>query len=144
MLDGLRIERVEPSQYDLIRAVYDASNYKGGIQTEDIGILATLGTIPVGGVRLAREHGVLMLRGMMVKPGYQRRGIGKEMLQVLDLHIGSEPCYLVGRVHLQEFYGSIGFVTINDREAPPFLIERAKKYNEEWHTCLIMHRNGRS
>ena len=144
MLEGLIVEQVGPQLYDHIRSVYDASNYKGGILPEDRGILATLNGVPVGGVRLTHEHGVLMLRGMMVKPGYQRQGIGKAMLEVLDKYIANNSCYLVGRVHLQSFYGSIGFETITSHTAPQFIAERVKKYNEESLKCVIMYRRDRS
>jgi predicted N-acetyltransferase YhbS len=138
---AFQIRRIDPSEHAAVLSVYEASNYKGGIKSDDIGFLATLNNAPVGAVRLTHENGFLLLRGMMVHPYHQRQGIGKEMLTVLDKHIGTETCYLVGREHLVDFYGRIGFTAIAPSEAPTFLALRREEYNQKHHDSIIMRRD---
>ena len=143
MLSELSIEQLAPIDYEVIRSVYAACDYSGGINEDDIGFLASLRGIPAAAVRLTNEEGVLMLRGMMVKPEYQRHGIGKQVLQALDPHIGKNACYLVGRKHLIDFYGGIGFKKIEPSEAPDFLRDRAQLYNTNGYECILMYRSPR-
>ncbi len=78
-LDG-EIERV--------RAFYALTGYRGGVQTGDLLVGAVCGGEIVGAVRIAKEHGVLVARGMRVLPNFQRQGIGarilKEVRPILD------------------------------------------------------------
>lgn len=143
MLNELSIEQLAPVDYDLIHSVYEACDYSGGIAAQDKGFLARLGGAPAAAVRLTNEEGVMMLRGMMVKAEYQRKGIGKQMLQALDPHIGKNGCYLVGRKHLVDFYGGIGFKKIAEDQAPAFLRERVEHYNRNGYECILMYRSPR-
>ena len=144
MFDGLQIRQVTPEDHELIRQVYAASNYGGGIKPEDVGFLATVSEEPVGAVRFTTEEGLLLLRGMMIKPAYQRQGIGSEMLRVVDPFIGNSACHLIGRAHLRSFYGNIGFAEVAGSEVPAFLRERAEGYIRKGFPCIFMYRKPKA
>ncbi|MDP4229096.1 MAG: GNAT family N-acetyltransferase [Bacteroidota bacterium] len=121
--------------------MYEAIGYHGGIKDEDVCFLASEGGRPIGGVRLCLENGVLVLRGMMVLPEFQRQGIGKALLGLLDVEIGDTPCYCINPPHLASFYGRIGFHRIELVKAPMFLVERLERYGREQHECIMMFRH---
>src|SRR5437868_10016040 len=118
------IEQIPKERHDQIRSVYARVGYKGGIKEDDVAFLAIANGNPVGAVRLCIEEGVMILRGMMVHPDYQRQGIGRALLKALDPAIGNELCYCVNPPYLKDFYGSIGFEEIEKKKAPSFLIHR--------------------
>jgi GNAT superfamily N-acetyltransferase len=131
---------------DLERALefYAERGYGGGIAAGDTVLLAERGGELVGIVRLAPEEGEIVLRGMQVHPSVQRRGIGKQLLAALARELGSRSCYCIPYAHLREFYGGIGFATVEPPEAPPFLQARVDGYRERWpeKRFLLMHRKG--
>lgn len=55
--------------------------YGGGVAAVDTVYVAECGRALVGAVRRTEEHGVLLLRGMQVEPGHQRKGIGTQLLR---------------------------------------------------------------
>jgi GNAT superfamily N-acetyltransferase len=127
----MTIEQIPSERHDEIRSVYSSVEYKGGITDEDRGFLASIEGKPVGAVRLCIEDGVLVLRGMMIDPAYQRQGIGTALLKALDPAIGNRRCYCINPPHLKPFYGSIGFVEIEKKDAPSFLVERLESLDRE-------------
>jgi GNAT superfamily N-acetyltransferase len=137
----MKIEHISKERHDQIRSVYASVEYKGGIKDDDIGFLTTMEGKPVGAVRLCIEDSVLVLRGMMVDPDYQRKGIGRALLKALDPIIGNRQCYCINPPHLKDFYGSIGFEVIEKEKAPLFLFERLEKYNSDDHDYIIMLHN---
>ena len=83
----------------------------------------------IGAVRLCLEHDVYMLRTMDVAEGYQGKGIGTELLKKFEELLGDNECYALAYSHLENFYGQIGFQTIeNEKEGPQFLRERLADY----------------
>jgi GNAT superfamily N-acetyltransferase len=134
------VHKIEKDQHPKILAVYTAVGYNGGIKDEDIGFLASHNEKPIGAVRLSHEEGVLVLRGMMVLPEFQRQGVGKALLKLLDPIIERTPCYCINPPHLINFYGSIGFDQVDIATAPAFLAERLERYGKEKHECIMMFR----
>ena len=121
--------------------LYREWRYRGGVQPEDRLVVAEYQGRIVGVVRLTREHGHTMLRGMRVQPPYQRSGVGTRMLRLFEQQLEAE-CLCVPFAHLLGFYGQIGFQEISRDEAPPFLAERAMSYEAEGHRVAIMRRPG--
>jgi N-acetylglutamate synthase-like GNAT family acetyltransferase len=127
---------------DKIKQVYDAVGYKGGIQNIDVGFLATIADQPVGAVRICKENDVYVLRGMMVKPEFQRHGVGKALLEVVNNYLGETTCYCINPTHLKNFYGRIGFEQIDTDVVPAFLVERMERYNADNYECITMLRGS--
>jgi N-acetylglutamate synthase-like GNAT family acetyltransferase len=121
--------------------LYREWRYRGGVQPDDRLVVAEHDGRIVGVVRLTREHGHTMLRGMRVQPPYQRSGVGTRMLRLFEQQLEDE-CLCVPFAHLLGFYGQIGFQEISRDEAPRFLAERARSYEAEGHRVAIMRRPG--
>jgi GNAT superfamily N-acetyltransferase len=101
------------------------------------------GNAIVGVVRLCREHGVTVLRGMRIADLYQRRGIGAALLRRLEPLLANENCYCLPFAHLGRFYSSIGFEVVEDGDVPGFLAERAARYIAKGEAISPMVRRGR-
>jgi len=107
-----------------IREFYRLTGYKGGVEPGDIFIGASVGGDLVGVVRIANEHGIQVLRGMRVKPEFQRQRIGARILGEVRLLLAGQECFAIAYAHLENFCGQIGFCKIDERGAPAFLQER--------------------
>jgi predicted N-acetyltransferase YhbS len=111
------------------------------VRPEDVVDLAEADGELVGVVRRTVEgDGVTMLRGMQVAPAWRRRGIGARLLRALVEELGDAECYCIPYTHLAGFYGSEGFATVPDRDAPAFLRARLAEYRARGLSVLIMRR----
>ena len=117
-----------------------AAGYSQPIQDADEVFAAWTGSEVVGAVRLAREHGVLVLRGMRVREDLRRRGVGRQLLRSLDEAIGKTTCWCISYSWLTAFYGTIGFKVADVAHAPAFLAERRRQYVQEGLDVAIMVR----
>src|SRR5215470_9036368 len=93
MANNITILREAAADFASVQAFYTPVGYLGTITADCIVISArTAGTI-VGAVRIAPENGVLVLRGTMVAPSYQRQGVGTRMLREISKLMGSRECF---------------------------------------------------
>lgn len=119
---------------------YEAWGYRGGVRAEDAVYVAEAGGELVGVVRRTVEEGVTMLRGMQVSPEWRRRGIGMRMLRAFVADLGGGECWCIPYTHLTGFYGTEGFTTVPDADAPAFLRARLAEYRARGLSVLIMRR----
>ena len=112
--------------------------YAGGVQSSDELVVALRDGEVVGAFRLAREDGLLVLRGMRVRSDARGQGVGSRLLGALTGL--AEPCYCVPHAHLQGFYGRAGFARLPDAEAPALLGERLALYRERGLDVVVMRR----
>jgi N-acetylglutamate synthase-like GNAT family acetyltransferase len=119
--------------YDQVREHYQICGYGGGLNDTDQVAVAWHGKI-IAAVRICRENGVTVLRGMQVKKEFQRKGIGLAMLRFLQKQMDISGCFCLPYKFLVNFYAQIGFEEISPKDAPSFLAERLEKY----------HSNGKS
>ncbi len=136
------IRFAKPHEYAEVLALYDECKYGGGADISDK-ILVAIDEAIVGAVRICTEHGEKILRGMQIRPVYQGKGLGSEMLKSLANQLDMSGCYCLPYVHLKGFYASIGFEEISPLSAPRFLSERLEKYlssgNNEIIIMMIPH-----
>lgn len=142
----MSVRRAGAEDLDRARRFYRSRGYGGGIRPEDTVLLAERDGRLVGVVRLAPEHGAVVLRGMQVDPACQRRRIGTRLLAAIADELGERDCFCIPYVHLVHFYGQIGFRPIEPGAAPAFLAERLAEYRRraDGKEYLLMHRPGRS
>jgi N-acetylglutamate synthase-like GNAT family acetyltransferase len=134
-----RVRIALPEELDAVSELYDETQYAGGILPSDQVVVALSDGCLVGACRLAREHDVLVLRGMRVRAPLRRRGIGARLLDALkDVE---ETCYCVPLTSLEGFYGAAGFVRVEAGETPSFLRERASQYRARGFNVLVMRRD---
>jgi N-acetylglutamate synthase-like GNAT family acetyltransferase len=136
------IRRASVEDLPRIRQFYADRQYGGGVQPQDTVLVAEVDGGLVGLVRLAPEHGTLVLRGMQVHPSFQRQGIGTRILAVLADELGEQPCFCIPYAHLTDFYARIGFGASEPERAPPFLAERLESYRArgDGKEYVLMHR----
>lgn len=94
----------------------------------------------IGIVRIASEHGTLVLRGMRIAEHARRQRLGTRMLQGIAEWLGDRECYCVAYAHLTGFYSQIGFAEIQTADAPPFLAQRLVDYRNEGLNAILMRR----
>ncbi|WP_222564189.1 GNAT family N-acetyltransferase [Novilysobacter antarcticus] len=121
---------------------YDSRGYGGAaIETTDIVVLAKHETEIVGIGRLCQEGSFLCLRGMQVRPEFQRQGLGSRILQQLTNAIGLNPCYCLPYQHLVTFYGQAGFKHVSTG-LPTILGHRLSEYSARGLDVVAMFRNS--
>ncbi len=91
-------------------------------------------------VRLCREEGALVLRGMSVARDRQGQGLGTRLLEFAGRHLGAEPCWCLPHDHLVDFYSRAGFQVCDPLKAPPFLADRLEAYTRKGLAVVIMRR----
>ena len=123
-----------------IRRFYELTAYSGSATNSAVVFLAEDGEQIVGIVRLEREEGVDVLRGMRVIAQRQRQGIGTNLLRALSQHLGAQTCYCIAFAHLVGFYGQIGFGEITLEAAPVHLRQRINEYRDLGHVVTMMKR----
>ena len=119
---------------------YAVCGYGGDIQPEDTVLYKIKNNSVVGVVRITKEHGVSILRGMQVLKQYQKSGIGRDLLSAFEQKIGPDTCYCLPYEHLEGFYSKIGFVIAQEKELPKFLVERKKYYLSKNMNVIAMTR----
>jgi GNAT superfamily N-acetyltransferase len=128
--------------HDILRiaAAYAAWGYGGGIVHRDTAWVAELSGEVIGTVRVAPEHGTLVLRGMQVAERWQGTGIGTRLLAAVGSWLDDRTCYCIPYAHLKRFYERIGFCEIAVSTAPSFLAVRTADYKKRGLDVLIMVR----
>jgi N-acetylglutamate synthase-like GNAT family acetyltransferase len=125
---------------EVVRFLREAQ-YGGGVLPSDRLVISVRDGCLAGAFRLAREEGVLVLRGMRVREDVRRAGIGLCLLGALaDL---DEVCFCVPHTHLDVFYGRAEFVRLPEAEMPAFLRDRARRYREQGLDVIVMRRDPR-
>jgi predicted N-acetyltransferase YhbS len=119
---------------------YEAVGYAGGVRDVDVVFVERRGDDVVGAVRLCREEGVLVLRGMYVSGDLRGTGIGTRMLEAVSGEIGDRECWCVPFNGLSDFYSRAGFSEYTSGDAPAFLLERLKRYKAGGMDVILMKR----
>lgn len=139
----IEIRKLSPSEFEVAESFYKSVGYVQTIQPQDKFFAAFDESEMVGLVRLAFENGHWVLRGMQIKPKYQFFGVGTRLIRLLEIDLGSEPCFCLPHGWLNKFYGQIGFVSIASMTGiPSFLCERLKM-NQKKYPHLILMKRGR-
>jgi len=135
-----RVRIAKPADAGRVRSAYESWDYTRKIAPDDTIWLAENAGELVGIVRIAAEFGTLVLRGMRIAEGWQRRGIGSLMLLAVDKWLDERKCYCVPYAHLGKFYCQIGFRIIEVETAPRFLRDRIDEYRRASLDVMVMLR----
>lgn len=90
---AVSIHFLDKDRYPQAQNFYESVGYHQPIQLDDLVVAAELDSKISGVVRLAFENDCIVLRGMMVAPTLQRKGVGTMMLRELERHMGSRDVY---------------------------------------------------
>lgn len=121
-----------------IAELYSEADYGAPIRTGDVLIVAKSGGRVMGVVRLCREEGVSVLRGMQVRSTFQRQGIGARLLLACLPQMAGGPVYCLPYTHLVDFYAGAGFAAISADELPAFFAQRLATYLTQGQKVLAM------
>lgn len=134
------IHEIPQGDIPRVAAFYRRCGYAGGISTSDTALAAMTGGRVVAAVRLCRECGVTVLRGMQVLPEFQRQGIGLKLLAACIPWLDRGTAYCLPYAHLAAFYGTVGFTTGHQVPVPHFLQDRQARYAESGLGTIVMSR----
>lgn len=138
------IRRIGHQHFHDAQNFYHSVGYLQPIQTDDIVFAAYSQSTIIGVVRLATEEGHLVLRGMMIAPSHQRRGVGSLMLNELKEYIGANDCFCLPHGWLESFYSQIGFVKVEEQQAPRHLQERLNENRKKYPQLIVMRRPSKT
>jgi predicted N-acetyltransferase YhbS len=127
-MNSIAVHTADAAELDEVREFYKTIGYGGGVSQSDVTLTARLDGRLVGAVRLCSESGVVVLRGMQVDPSFQRKGIGRTLLQHCVPFLNTGSAYCVPYEHLTNFYGQVGFIETPPKLLPAFLAERLAGY----------------
>lgn len=117
-----------PSDLDQVVRLYAAAGYRGGVDPLDVVLVAkTIGAV-IGAVRLCREEGVIVLRGMQVQPACQRQRVGARLLAACGPVLAQGMAFCLPYRHLAGFYAAAGFEVVGADGLPDFLARRLASY----------------
>lgn len=119
---------------------YASCGATGRASARDDLLLAEANGEVVGVVRICRENGTLVLRGMRVRDDQQHRGIGRELLDMAVARIGDAESHCLPFASLERFYGRVGFERIDPLEMPPHLQARYAEYRRRGLDLICMRR----
>lgn len=128
---------------------YAAWGYRGGVGSADVVLLAERHSEWLGLVRVVPEGGVLVLRGMHVRPDARRQGVGARLLGAVASWLDSAgrmpvACYGVPYVHLLAFYARADFTECASDEGPALLTRRVAEYRGRGLDVTLMRRPPRA
>ena len=140
----MRIEMRRGHQVQrLIDSFYEAHGSRGRSRPDDLFFLAMNDETLIGCVRYCVENDTPMLRTMMVHQHHRRQGVGRALLgrfaEYLDIH-GIRDVYCLPYSHLEDFYGSAGFIQVPLSRVPAFLQHRLRVYDPTGTHYLCMRR----
>ncbi|WP_019505973.1 GNAT family N-acetyltransferase [Pleurocapsa sp. PCC 7319] len=123
-----------------IKAFYNQCGYEGGLNEEDLILIAQLEGKIIGAVRLCPDNGFVVLRGMQILASFQSQGVGTQLLQACAEQLADRVCYCIPWQHLRSFYQQIGFQEVLPVEVPVLLKERFDNYISRGMNVILMGR----
>ncbi|HEX8785991.1 MAG TPA: GNAT family N-acetyltransferase [Telluria sp.] len=136
----IEIAEASASGRQAVAQLYAQAGYGAPIEAGDRVMVATLEGQLVGAVRLCCEHGVMVLRGMQVRNGFQRLGIGSRLLEACLPWLDRGVVFCLPYAHLTGFYGAAGFEVLGADGLPAFLAQRLDRYLAQGQNVVAMRR----
>jgi GNAT superfamily N-acetyltransferase len=143
MTHALKVRTLERDEMERAASFYLENGYDSALDEQDTFLVVEEGNAIVAALRLCREGGDVVLRGMRVRDLHRRRGIGTALLQHAAAVLKDESCYCIPFRSLEKFYGQIGFEVVEPAEAPDFLRDRIRIYRVKLGLdVILMYRPG--
>ncbi len=99
----MKIEVLNSNQIPQSQEFYSSIGCFQKMHSTDVAVAAFDASEIVGLVRLANEHGRAILRGMIIAPEFQRKGIGSLVLTALEKRLSNDDCYCIPHGWLEGF-----------------------------------------
>lgn len=127
-----------PHEFHKIQTFYAENHYTQPLSTRDIFLVLEHDGEIIAALRVCRESGCIVLRGMRVSPAFQRQGSGSLLLDYFAEVTGNKTCYCIAHRYLRDFYRQVGFEGIKNEHAPAFLVSRLTSYRSELGLDVIL------
>jgi N-acetylglutamate synthase-like GNAT family acetyltransferase len=131
---------IAPHEREAVIAFLKREGYSRTVAEGDRFFISEHGGEIFGVVRLSRQDGALVLRGMRVRSDVQRQGVGTQLLYRVVLSALAEACYCIPYRWLIPFYAQAGFREVTATEVPEFLASRHLKYTNDGLDVVMMCR----
>ena len=119
---------------------YREQGYHSGWSNAERAFIATNNDEIVGSVKVETYNGVFVLRGMYIAEEYQSKGLGTAFIKHIEPILNEAVSYCLPFSHLAEFYGQIGFQSINPDNLPMSLTKRYRGYEVQGYQIIALHR----
>jgi GNAT superfamily N-acetyltransferase len=116
----VNISAVPKEDRGRVISFYARNQYDQPLSDDEILLVAAQGGEVRAALRLCREDGVLVLRGMRVAKDYQRGGIGRQLLRSAGDQLAGQESFCIPHRHLRGFYQEAGFQEIDPPRRRPF------------------------
>jgi len=126
-----------PESRERVPAASFHATVNGGEQV----VLGTIDGDVVAVAKLAREHGVVILRGVQVSEKWRGQGLGERLMSAVTSRADGEPCYVIALGPLEAFYARAGFVR-ETRDVPAFIAERCARYRSNGDDVFVAFRRA--
>lgn len=96
----------------------------------------------VGCIALCHEAGAWVLRGPEVRHGFQKRGTGARLLDLVAPQLAGRSWYCVAYPYLKRMYARVGFLPCPAEEQPRFLAKRVAWLRQTGWDLMVLRRTG--
>lgn len=90
------------------------------------------------GLGSGKEDEVYFLRSMCVAPALRGQGLGRQLLQGLEVELAGQLVYCYPFQHLLNFYGEIGFSRQQEEQMPDFIVQAYRRYRQQGRDIGLM------
>ncbi|MGF1718176.1 GNAT family N-acetyltransferase [Photobacterium chitinilyticum] len=136
----MEIFEVDESNRDALNQFYREQGYHSGWSHVERAFIATTNSEIIGSVKVEVRDGVSILRGMYITKEYQGKGLGTSFIKYIEPILNETVSYCMPFSHLSEFYGQVGFKSINPDGFPDFLAQRYQGYENRGYQIIAMRR----
>ena len=118
-----------------------AASFHATITDREQVVLGTIDGEVIAVAKLAREHGVVILRGVQVAERWRGQGLGRRLMRAVTMRAGGEPCFVIALGPLEAFYANAGFVRATG-DIPEFIAERCAHYRSKGDDVFVACRSA--
>ena len=136
----MKIFEADKSLKAAVNLFYSEQGYHGNWSETERAFVCTVQGQIVGSVKVEFINKVTILRGMYISENLQKQGIGARMLKHIEPILNQRTAYCMPLAHVAHFYKQIGFVEVNEKSYPSFLIERCNEYRNAGYVITTMRR----
>jgi N-acetylglutamate synthase-like GNAT family acetyltransferase len=129
-----------PDTISKIKPVYQEFFGRSNVGEDDIFFIAESNDLVIGIVRFCVEESTPLLRSMLVVPNYRGKGIGRDILKMFEKYLMENKIsktWCIPFKKLEKLYSEIGFISHPTKDAPLFLQERLKEYQQQENDEII-------
>jgi N-acetylglutamate synthase-like GNAT family acetyltransferase len=130
--------------FSAVKQFYGLVAYYQELEADDTVVIATIDDCIVGCCRLCNENKSHVIRGLQVHPHYRGQGIGTKLLRVISEILGQDECYCLPFTYLENLYSKVGFIRIDEKQAPAWFYERYCHYKNQNLDVIIMKKGDRA